>query len=362
MLYKIIQPVIILLMVSSFSFAYNIVKLTNGGTNVNPKVSNGYIAWEGNGIYLYDVAAGTSKVVGSGYLGGLYGNRVAWNSGSSWSADPWYYDGQNSIRLVTTASHDKPPIVTKDLVVWSGNGSYLQTDYEIFVYNGQNVSRITSNSSCDENPVAGDGIIAWHNRQTTGPGKIMMRDLRTGVTSTLGTSGNAWPQVNGTTIAWSGSDGNVMIREAGLTRSLTAGGSNSLIALTESCVLYSSYNVQTQKIQLMANDGQQNRLIFQYDNNNTIWGIKLCDDYLVWHERGQDDALYWCNINAPGRNLIAIGDYIMEFGISGNTVVWENRYGNGSDIYYTVIPEPATMVLLGLGGMMLRKSKRGNQK
>jgi len=72
-----------------------------------------------------------------------------------------------------------------------------------------------------------------------------------------------------------------------------------------------------------------------YEKDNGIYGYNIASDLEF-------------TISSVGRNPH----------IDGNIVVWEQ----GGDIYGAVIPEPATVLLLGLGAEMLRKRKTKNAK
>ena len=62
----------------------------------------------------------------------------------------------------------------------------------------------------------------------------------------------------------------------------------------------------------------------------------------------------WTTLDYPG----AAGTYV--YGIEGNELVgyyWNNNDGGNAHGFTAIIPEPMTLALLGLGGLMLRKRK-----
>jgi hypothetical protein len=82
---------------------------------------------------------------------------------------------------------------------------------------------------------------------------------------------------------------------------------------------------------------------------------KVSNDYVIWNANGL--FLYDIN-NPPNSRVIAENQYINDYlmlgdpvtpQISGSYVVWE--------VYEEPVPEPATLLLLTLGGLILRKRK-----
>ncbi|MHB9070218.1 MAG: PEP-CTERM sorting domain-containing protein, partial [Sedimentisphaerales bacterium] len=76
---------------------------------------------------------------------------------------------------------------------------------------------------------------------------------------------------------------------------------------------------------------------------------------LVWmDDRNGDYDIFGYDLLTQTEFAIAtgLGDQLRP-AISGNIVVWEM---NG-DIYGTTIPEPCSLFLIGLGGLLLRKRK-----
>ena len=86
----------------------------------------------------------------------------------------------------------------------------------------------------------------------------------------------------------------------------------------------------------------------------SVWGID--NDNLVGNYLDSDDKLHgylydgtdWITIDAPGASRTCV------YGIDGNKLVGDFRAGGFHGFLYE-IPEPATLLLLTLGAIMLRK-------
>jgi hypothetical protein len=108
------------------------------------------------------------------------------------------------------------------------------------------------------------------------------------------------------------------------------------------------YNITTQSYTSFHYPGATGETIAQGISGNNIVGQ-------YWDNSGEHGFLYngtsWTTLSYPG----AVNTYA--YGISGNNIVGNYNYGDGMPVHgfiYT-IPEPATLLLFGLGAVMLRK-------
>lgn len=77
------------------------------------------------------------------------------------------------------------------------------------------------------------------------------------------------------------------------------------------------------------------------------------NEFIVWQDdRNGDYDIFGLDLSTMLEFPIAtgLGDQLNP-SISGNTVVWED----GGNIYGAVVPEPCTLLLIGFGGLFLRK-------
>ncbi len=96
---------------------------------------------------------------------------------------------------------------------------------------------------------------------------------------------------------------------------------------------------------------------FAICTNNSRQGSPVIDgDFVVWQDdRNGDFDIFGYDLLTQTEFAIAtgLGDQLRP-AISGNIVVWES----GGDIYGAeIIPEPCTLLLIGFGGLFLRKRK-----
>jgi hypothetical protein len=84
-----------------------------------------------------------------------------------------------------------------------------------------------------------------------------------------------------------------------------------------------------------------------------ISGNNIVGQY--WDNSGEHGFLYngtsWTTLSYPG----SVNTYA--YGISGNNIVGNYNYGSGmpAHAFIYTIPEPATLLLFGLGAIMLNK-------
>ncbi len=205
-----LSPIIIFTFVSASYSSYTIVQLTNTAYWEDyPQInSNGYVVWQGGGIWLYDGAT-TTQISASGLRPQINDNGwVVWtgcDGADCWGGDgDWeifLYDGVNTTQLTNNAYDDEEPQINDngEVVWWGWDGS----DYEIFLYNDRSTTQLTDNDYDDDYPQINDnGYVVWDLRHG-GSGGIWLYD---GATTTQISAFGFRPQINDNGhVVWQGS-------------------------------------------------------------------------------------------------------------------------------------------------------------
>ena len=96
------------------------------------------------------------------------------------------------------------------------------------------------------------------------------------------------------------------------------------------------------------------------DNARRDWQPDISGSFVVWSgDDGSDYEIYLYD----GSQILQVTDNSYDDAypaIFGNRIVWQGYDGHDYEIFTAVIPEPAALVVLGAGGLVLLKSRRAS--
>jgi len=297
---------------------------TASGTQIRPSIDGDIVAWhderDGAEIYGYDLSTSSEFYIGGDYSDSpdVSGNTVVWHRFIGGERDIYGYDistGQTSV-ICDAAGRQDYAAIDGNVVVWS---DYRNSTWDIY---GRDLTGGGEFPICDlpseaALPEVDGGIVVWSDDRN-GNSDIFGYNLSTHTEFTICTDpADQWyPTICENLVVWWDS---------------RQGGSD----------IY-AYDLLTQQEQTittgktLARQAVTNgRYVFWIDQPADSWWTVFCHDLLT----GTESELW------PG----VVPD------VSGNILVWSNEYG---DLMGAVIPEPATMSLLGLGALALLKRRK----
>ncbi len=353
------------LLSADLCYSYEIINLTQdlSSYNRNPKSDGNMVAWETNsGIYFYN--GNSSQCISSffSYLGGISGDHVAFNSGSSWSSNPYHYYNGTTSPLLVDSLHHSPPDVCGDLVAWQGKGTSAQTDYEVLMFDGQQVKQLTNDNYEDFHVRVGDGIITWTKRvpQPSGFSKRILYkyDVASDTTEVLG---EGFLKIDGRTCAW-GEGSTIQVNDDSGTWQLTESPipsmhlNMSVIDISGSYIAWAENNMFDDTTSIKIYDGQEIHIFMENINLDKITACRVDNGKIAWIDN-DSSSLFFQDLATGYTELIASGD-MMSLNFSDNNIVWEQHQNNRYDIMMVTIPEPATLSLLAFGTMLATGRRR----
>lgn len=265
----------------------------------------------------------------------ISGNIVVWAERVTDETDIYGYNLSTEIKfeICTEPGRQIKPSISDNIIVWqdyrnwNGQGDWT-TDIYGYNLNTGNEFIISLNEGKQLYPKVKGNIVVWQNQIQNDPDSadIYAYDLNTCTEFAICTAerGQFMPSVSDNYIVWHD------------------WRSSSINPYNSGDALYVHDLSSGQEFELYSNWGDD-----QYTN--------IDGDIIVWQNSSYNSIL--------GYNMLT--DTFLEIctesngyypDISGNTVVWVQYLGDGEyGIYGSYIPEPCSLVLIGLGGLVIRK-------
>ena len=278
-----------------------------------PAISGNIVVWQtvgpgGLDIYGCDLSTGATFPVcthtGWQMYPAISGNIVVWRDGrneASALGDIYGYDLSTGTEfpVCTHATEQLNPAISGDIVVWE---DFSRGDVWGRDLSGGNPFPIATDLGGPLRPAVSGNIVVWRR------GGIFGHDLSTGSQFTICDQGGEYPAISGDIVVW------LDTREAHQ-------------------ALY-GHNLST---------GAEFRIGTHYAYSEVP---DVSGDIAVW--RAPIHQIWGCDLSTGTEFLICEGNWVESPAISGNIVVWQN-----DGIYGAIIPEPATLALLAVGGLLL---------
>ncbi len=281
----------------------------------NPEISGSNIVWEdGDGLWLYDGIT-TTRVAYTGYRPQVNGSRVTWRD----NGGVFVYEHNTGVTTQIGGEFSTDPEISDTHIAWTRGNAYGGTD--VFQYDGVETHAITVNSTSQKTGlcVAGDRIM-WMDWERGTDYEICLYDGNSIIQLTDDEYGDTCQEMGGDWAVWTSDHGEGTYAD-----------------------------------------------IFIYDGNSIVSvGTPYQDaspstdgSIVAWHARvGTTDQVFVYD----GQEIVQLtsGPYHSQRAIvSDSCVVWAGHDGNDWELFSaTYVPEPTTMSLLAMGGIVILKRRR----
>ncbi len=144
----------------------------------------------------------------------ISGSNVIWSGNDGKYDQLFFYDGKTTTQLSNNGIYTDELNVHAEIsgshVVWSGyddNVGEIFNDTEIFLYDGKTTRQLTNNSFYEFNPQISGSKVVWSGSDGN-DSEIFLYNGKTITQLTNNSLGDYEPQVSGSKVAWSSYDGN----------------------------------------------------------------------------------------------------------------------------------------------------------
>ena len=295
----------------------------------------------------------------------ISGSSIVWRGWSGSYYNIFRYDAGTTVNLTNYPAHEDSPDINGTRVVW-------YRSWEIYCYDGVTVQRITNNTTYDQTPAVSDSKVVWVGNDGGGDTEIFLRDLSAGTTTQLTVNGvdDRKPRISGDKVVWwqglGGPNDQVMLYDGTSTYQITPIGSTFHNGGGRSPDISGDYVVY------VGNDGGNDDDIFLYDistglttqlTNTTYTEItpRISGSGVVWTgvTPGSDYEIFYHDLLTDETWQLTDNDGLEQRWpqISGTHIAWRGFDGVDYEIYSTTVPEPATLGLLLMGGLVLLRRR-----
>jgi len=317
---------------------------TDGADQRNQDISGGFVVWEdwrsGDGdIYGYDLSYydpntglaqpnGVFPICWNGagqFYPSVNGDTVVWTDNRSGTWDVYgktLPDGAEFPVCTSPVAGETAPDIDGDLVVYE----YVYGGWDIYLKNlttGGNVPICTASGDQWDTSISGDWVV-W-NDDRNGNWDVYGYNLVSGQEFEICTDGadQRFPAIDGNRVVWFDE------RNGG-------------------------WDIYGRELPL--EDAEFRITGDEAHPTPYSGGPGISGDWLAWTDtRNGNDDIYGYDLSAGGEDFPICRDSADQWGpiINGNMVVWTDLRSGNQDIYGAIIPEPGTLSVLLIGGLVL---------
>ncbi len=379
--------VLVLLMVpTAFAWAWPIIPLTdNDYSDEQPRISGDNVAWrmyDGSDYEICYYDGGTHTITQltdnayDDYSPEISGQNVVWYASDGSDDEVFYYDGTSVMPLTTNDNDDQRPHVSGTNVVWQG---YDGDNYEIFLYEHSlgKTTQLTDTSYLSSNAcprISGRNVV-WYGSHHELDTEIFFYDGTENYTKALTADDRLdwYPKIDGRHVVFTGERPGTIYLEV-----YYWPGLGDPYPLTDTPGQESNAEISGDNMCWLGDDGHDDEVFFYDGSTGTIrqisdnayddWFPRISGRNVVWYCRDAgtlSDEIYY--FNGAGTERLTSNSWTDAYpDVSGNNVVWHGWDGHDYEIFFTVVPEPSSLVLalvalVPFALVELRRRKNGSQ-